>query len=596
MRKAPKIVGNPAESLRKMRHSCEHVLTQAMLRLWPGIKMAMGPATEDGFYFDFDPEPAGEGQVHKISETDFLKIEAEMAKIVKADLPIRKKTLTIAEARKLFKGNEYKQEWLDGIKQKKQKPTIYWTGKEFVDLCAGPHVKRTGGIGAFKLLSIAGAYWHGSEKNKMLTRIYGTCFASQKELDNYLFVLEQAKKRDHRKLGRELELFTINDEVGQGLTIWLPKGSTIRREMENFQIEEQIKLGYQHVYSPHIGQKSLWVKSGHWDLYREKMYSPMDVEGTEYLIKPMTCPMHIQSYKFKPRSYRDLPYRIAEIASVYRYEQSGELSGLLRVRAFTQDDAHVFCTPDQAIDEFLSVFNFIKKLYGVFGMKDYRVRLGIRSRKEKYLGNDNMWKRAEEKAIAALKESKTPYFVSEGDAAFYGPKADFLVKDALGREWQCGTVQVDFMLPERFELKYTDKDGEEKTPVMIHRAPLGSLERWLAILIENYEGAFPVWLSPVQAWVIPIASRHIPSAQKVLNTLRAEGLRVELKDENETVGKKIREGEMQKIPYLLIIGDREEKAKTVSLRQRKKGDLGALKLAEFITKIKKEIEQKMKEI
>ena len=409
---------------------------------------------------------------------------------------------------------------------------------------------------------------------------------------DYLSNIEQAQKRDHRKLGRELELFTISEEVGPGLTIWLPNGSTIRREIENFMVEEQIKLGYKHVYSPHIGEKSLWVKSGHWDLYRQKMYSPMDIEGKEYLVKPMTCPMHIQSYKFKPKSYRDLPFRIAEIASVYRYEKSGELSGLLRVRAFTQDDAHIFCTPDQAVDEFLSVFNFIKRLYSVFGMKDYRVRLGVRSKKEKYLGNSKMWQKAEEKALEALKKSKTPYFISEGEAAFYGPKADFLVKDALGREWQCGTVQVDFMLPERFDLKYIDKDGKEKTPVMIHRAPLGSLERWLAILIENYEGAFPVWLSPVQAMIIPITDKHIKYAKTIENLLKDSQIRVELNDRQETMSKKIRNGELQKIPYLLIVGDRELKAKTVSIRQRKKGDLGAIKLEDFIVKIKQEIEQK----
>ncbi|PIP18261.1 MAG: threonine--tRNA ligase, partial [Parcubacteria group bacterium CG23_combo_of_CG06-09_8_20_14_all_35_6] len=448
------------KELEKMRHSCEHVLTMAMLRLWGNkIKAAMGPATEEGFYFDFDSVGI------KVSEADFPKIETEMTKIIKEDLSILKGEMTAKEAKKFFntniyKGNEYKHEWLNLIKTRGEKISIYWMGKKgkdipetFVDICSGPHVKSTGQIGAFKLLSVAGAYWHGSEKNKMLTRIYGTCFPTQKELDDYLSNIEEAKKRDHRKLGRELELFTISEEVGPGLTIWLPNGSTIRREIENFMVNEQIRLGYKHVYSPHIGEKSLWVKSGHWDLYREKMYSPMDIEGKEYLVKPMTCPMHIQSYKFKPKSYRDLPFRIAEIASVYRYEQSGELSGLLRVRAFTQDDAHIFCTPDQAVDEFLNVFNFIKKLYSVFGMKNYRVRLGVRSKKEKYLGNSKMWQKAEEKALEALKKSKTPYFISEGDAAFYGPKADFLVKDALGREWQCGTVQVDFMLPERFDLK-----------------------------------------------------------------------------------------------------------------------------------------------
>ena len=574
------------DNLWARRHSCEHVLTQAMIRLWPSIKMAMGPATDEGFYFDFDP-----GQV-KISEADFPKIEAEMSKIIKANLPIRKKTLTAAEARKLFKGNEYKQEWLDEIKAKKQKATVYWTGKEFVDLCAGPHVKATGEIGAFKLLSIAGAYWRGSEKNKMLTRIYGTCFPTQKKLNQYLQVVEQAKKRDHRRLGRELELFTINDEVGPGLTIWLPKGSIIRREIENYKVNEQIKMGFQHVYSPHIGRKALWVKSGHWDLYREKMYSPMDIENEEYLVKPMTCPMHIQSYKFKPKSYRDLPFRIAEIASVYRYEQSGELSGLLRVRAFTQDDAHIFCTTDQAVDEFMSVFNFIKKLYSVFGMNDYRVRLGVRSKKEKYLGDNKMWQKAEAKALEALKQSKTPYFISQGDAAFYGPKADFLVKDALGREWQCGTVQVDFMLPERFGLTYVDKDGKEKQPVMIHRAPLGSLERWLAILIESYEGAFPLWLSPVQAWVIPVADRHLDYARRIGQNLRDQGLRIEVRDEQETVSKKIREGELAKVPYLLVVGDREIKGKSVAVRQRKTGDLGPMTLDKFLAKIKTEVIKK----
>jgi len=588
-----KKASDPASELRQMRHSCEHVLHQALLRLYPSFKEAIGPATDEGFYIDFDPDLSGSKKAPlKISEADFGRIEAEMAKIVQAKLPIKKGVITPLKAKKLFRGNPYKLELVAELQKKKEKITTYATGQEFIALCSGPHVKNTGQIGAFKLLSIAGAYWRGSEKNKMLTRLYGTCFPTQKELDQYLALLEQAKKRDHRKLGRELELFTLSDEVGPGLTIWLPKGSIIRRAIENFQVEEQIKLGYHHVYSPHIGQKSLWVKSGHWDLYREKMYSPMDIEGEEYLVKPMTCPMHIQSFKFKPKSYRDLPFRIAEVASVYRYEQSGELNGLLRVRAFTQDDAHIFCTPDQAIDEFLGVFNFIKKLYGVFGMRDYRVRLGIRSKKEKYLGNDKMWQKAEEKAIAALKESQTPYFISQGDAAFYGPKADFLVKDALGREWQCGTVQVDFMLPERFELKYVDKDGKEKTPVMIHRAPLGSLERWLAILIENYEGAFPLWLSPVQVWVIPVADRHLDYARQVGQKLKDQGLRVEIKDDQETVSKKIREGELQKIPYLLVVGDREIGAQSVAVRQRKKGDLGAMKVEAFLKKTREEIEKK----
>jgi threonyl-tRNA synthetase len=412
----------------------------------------------------------------------------------------------------------------------------------------------------------------------MLTRIYGTVFPTQKELDDYLLQQEEAKKRDHRKLGKELGLFTINNEVGQGITIWLPNGSIIRREIENYMVAEQTKLGYKHVYSPHIGKKSLWEKSGHWDLYRDKMYSPMDVDGVEYLVKPMTCPMHIQSYEFTPKSYRDLPYRIAEIGSVYRYEQSGELAGLLRVRAFTQDDAHIFCTPEQTVDEFLSVFAFTQKLYKMFGFTDYRVRLGIRSKKGKYLGNDDLWEKAQEKIIAALDKSNVAYTISEGDAAFYGPKADFMIKDALGREWQCGTVQVDFMLPERFGLKYIDQNGTEQTPVMIHRAPLGSLER------------FPAWLAPVQMMLIPIAERHVEAAKKMAETLRIAGVRVEIDEKSEPMGAKIRNATLQKVPFMGIIGDKEVTESSLSVRTRKGENLKMESLENFLSLLHKEIE------
>ena len=430
----------------------------------------------------------------------------------------------------------------------------------------------------------------------MLTRIYATCFPTKEKLEKYLFQQDEAKKRDHRKLGKEMGLFTINDQVGQGLTIWLPNGSTIRREIENFMVAEQEKLGYKHVYSPHIGQKSLWEKSGHWALYREKMYSPMDVDGTEYLVKPMTCPMHIQTYQFKSRSYRELPLKIAEIASVYRYEKSGELNGLLRVRAFTQDDAHIFCTPEQAVDEFISVFKLIQKIYMTFGFTDYKVRLGVRSKKEKYLGNDSLWKGAEKKAVEALKKVGSDYFVSEGDAAFYGPKADFLIKDALGREWQCGTVQVDFMLPERFGLKYIDQDGKEKTPVMVHRAPLGSIERFLAILIENYAGNFPTWLTPVQVKILPISEKHLGYARTVLARLKESGIRVELDDRNERLQAKIRDSQMEKVAYMLIVGDKEMENDLVAPRSRTGKNFGTQKLDKFVRNILDEIKNKKSEV
>ena len=585
-------------NLNSLRHSCAHLLAAAVLFYYPDAKLTLGPSIENGFYYDIDfGLSASSGQ---FSEKEFPKIEQKMHELSKKWIKFEGVEVDKNEALKQFKGNEYKEELIKGIVDKKEKITIYKSG-EFLDLCRGGHVDNPKeSLKHFKLLSIAGAYWRGNEKNKMLTRIYGTIFPTKEELDAYLKMIEEAKKRDHRKIGRELELFTINNEVGPGITLWLPNGSIIRREIENYMVKEQTKLGFKHVYSPHIGRKSLWEKSGHWDLYRQKMYSPMDVDGEEYLVKPMTCPMHIQSFTFNPKSYRDLPYRIAEIGSVYRYEQSGELAGLLRVRAFTQDDAHIFCTQEQAVDEFISVFNFINKLYKVFGFKDYRVRLGVRSKKEKYLGEDSLWKKAQEKAIEALDKTGAKYSISEGDAAFYGPKADFMIKDALGREWQCGTVQIDFMLPERFDLKYIDTDGKEKTPVMIHRAPLGSLERFMAILIEQYAGAFPLWLSPVQVAVLPISEKFLEPAQKVKEELLNNNIRVVLNDENKSLGGKIRNSTLQKIPFMIIIGEKEVMGYglgvrgggkiRITVRTREGKNLGMMEVNKFINLLKSQIE------
>ena len=570
-----------------MRHSCEHVLTQVMLKLWPKIKMAMGPATEDGFYFDLDP-----GDL-KLSEADFPKIEAEMAKIIKENLPIRKKTLTVAEARKLFKNNPYKQEWLNGIKAKRQKPTVYWTGKEFVDLCAGPHVSSTGKIGAFKLLSIAGAYWHGSEKNKMLTRIYGTCFPTQKELDQYLWLQEEAKKRDHRKIGKEQELFLSSQDVGPGLPIFLPRGFIIRDLLEKYIMEEKKKRGYLFVWTPHITRSSLYQKSGHWQKY-DAMFNPMKLDDEDYVLKPMNCPHHFQIYLERPRSYRELPLRIAENATVYRYEKSGEIGGLLRVRSLTQDDTHTFLRKEQIPEEIDRILDLTETVYRVFSFKDYRARISTRDpkNKQKYLGSDKIWQLAEKSLITAAKKRKLNYFLGHGEAAFYGPKIDVLMKDSLGREWQLTTVQLDFNQPENFQMVYTNEKGEQERPAILHIAILGTLERFLGILIEHLGGAFPVWLSPIQTQVIPVADRHLDYARKVAKIIKDQDIRVELKDEQETVSKKIRNGELQKIPYLLVVGDREMRAKNVAVRQRKKGDLGQMKLEDFIDKVKKEIKEK----
>ncbi len=577
---------NKEEKLNAIRHTAEHILTQAVLKLFPKVKMAMGPAIDNGFYFDFDPN--GED----IKEEDFPKIEAEMKKIIDRNLPLTKEEITINKARAMFSDNPYKQEWLDEIEKRKEKPTVYWTGNEFVDLCAGPHVKSTGEVGAFKLLSVAGAYWHGNEKNKMLTRIYGTAFETKEELEKYLKAQEEAKKRDHRKIGKELGLFILPEEVGSGLVLLTPKGAIIRREIENLIIEEQTKRGYLHVYTPHIGKKSLWKTSGHWDLYKDKMYSAMKIDKDEYLVKPMNCPFHMAIYKSEIRSYKDMPIKIAEIATVYRYEKAGELSGLLRVRHITQDDSHIFCREDQVVEEFVKVFEYTEYLLSVFGLKNYYLRLGLRSPKEKYLGNDAIWKKAEKEIIKAIEKKKLNYVKSEGDAAFYGPKLDIVIKDALGREWQCGTIQVDFMLPQRFSLSYINKEGKEETPVLIHRAPLGSIERFMAILIEHYAGNFPLWLSPVQVKVLSINTRNEKYAEEIFKTLLNHSIRSEIDKENQTLSYKVRKAENEKIPYILIIGDKEEKEKTISVRSRKDKSVKEEKLENFIKKIKEEIENK----
>ena len=574
--------------LEQLRHSCAHLLAAAVMELWPKAKRTIGPAIENGFYFDFDF-----GNI-KISEADFPKIEAKMHEIVKDWKSFEKHELTEAEAKKEYPGNEFKHELIEEFSESGKKKITFYKSGNYWDLCLGGHINSPDkNLKYFKLLSVAGAYWHGDEKNKMLTRIYGTAFPSQEELDSYLNRIEEAKKRDHRKLGKEMGLFVLSNEVGPGLVLWAPKGATVRRELENFIIEEQIKRGYQHVYTPHIGRKQLWQTSGHWDLYREKMYSPMVIDDDEYLVKPMNCPFHMMIYSSQPRSYRDLPLRLAEIASVYRYEKVGELSGMLRVRYITQDDSHIFCTEDQVVDEFIGVFDYMAFLLDTFGLKDYHLRLGLRSPKEKYLGNDETWKKAEKEIVKAIEKKGLKFVRSEGDAAFYGPKLDVIVKDSLGREWQCGTIQIDFMLPERFGLEYIDKDGQKKRPVLIHRAPLGSLERWMAILIEHYNGAFPTWLSPVQVKILPITDKHLDYAGEVVQKLKEANIRVELDDRSETLGAKIRDAQKEKVSYMLILGDKEVESKTVSERARSGKAYGPFPIETFIDNIRKEIDTKI---
>lgn len=575
------------DQLWALRHSTEHVLTMAMLRLYPEIKMAMGPATDEGFYFDFEA-PDG----IKVSEDDFPKIEAEMRKIIATNLPIVKKEISVEEARELFKDNAYKQEWLDEIEKRIEMATVYWTGEQFVDLCAGPHVETTGEIKAFKLMKVAGAYWHGDEKNKMLTRIYGTAFESEKELDDYLKNIEEAKKRDHRVVGKDLGLFVFSDLVGKGLPTFGPKGATIKRELERFTIDEELKRGYHHVITPDLAKVDLYKKSGHYPYYKDTMYPVMKIDDEELILKPMTCPHHFMFYKSEIHSYRDLPYRIGEIAHQYRYEKSGELSGLTRVRMFCLADAHIISVKDQAkqvIKEVLELIDFINGTLGLVKGVDYRYRLslGDRSDTKKYYKDDEAWNYAENVLREVLTEVKAPFYEAANEAAFYGPKIDIQMKKISGNEETAFTVQYDFVMPERFDLFFTNKNGDQERPIVIHRSSIGCLERTMAFLIERYAGAFPLWLSPVQMVIISVGEKHIEHCQKLAEEFGSEEIRVEVWDENETVGNKIRKAVAEKIPYMLVIGDKEMQSDKLQIRKRGEKNTIELDKKEFIKRIKK---------
>lgn len=561
-----------------LRHSTAHVMAHAVRNLYPGAKIAIGPPIEDGFYYDFDvPEP--------FTPEDLDRITVEMNNIIKAGREFLRKEISREEALKLFADEPYKVELIQELPDS-EVISIYQEG-DFVDLCRGPHIANTGEIKAFKLLKSSGAYWRGDERNPMLQRIYGTAFPSQQELDDYLKLLEEAEKRDHRKLGKEMDLFSIHDEVGPGLVLWHPKGALIRTIIEDNWRAEHLANGYQLVMTPHIARQDLWRTSGHLDFFTENMYQPMEVDDVPYLIKPMNCPFHMLIYKSRVRSYRELPIRWAELGTVYRYERSGVLHGLMRVRGFTQDDAHIICSREQLDGETKRVIEFVLKILRRFGFEDYDVYLSTKP--EKYVGADDVWEQATEALRAALEAEGLSYKIDEGGGAFYGPKIDVKIKDAIGRVWQCSTIQVDFNEPERFDITYVGQDNAHHRPIMIHRALLGSLERFMGVLIEHYAGAFPLWLAPVQAVAIPIADRHVDYADKVAAELRAEGFRVEVDDRNEKTGFKIREAQIQKIPYMLVVGDREQQSGQVSVRSRFQGDMGAMAVADLVKQLQREL-------
>lgn len=570
------------EGLEILRHSTAHIMAHAVKELFPEVKVTIGPAIDDGFYYDFDKETP-------FTEEDLQKIEKKMQEIIKSKKPFIRREISKDEAVKLFEslGETYKIEILNEIED--DKVSIYEEGG-FIDLCRGPHIPHTGMVKAFKLLSVAGAYWRGDERNKMLQRIYGTAFPTKKELDEYLKFLEEVKKRDHRRLGKQLRLFEISEEVGSGLIIWLPNGALVRKVIEDFWKDEHLKAGYQLLYTPHIAKLDLWSKSGHLDFYRENMFSPMQIDEVAYQLKPMNCPFHIEVYKSELRSYRDLPLRFAELGTVYRYERSGVLHGLLRVRGFTQDDAHIFCTEEQLEEEIQKVLDFTVFILSTFGFDNYEIY--ISTRPEKYVGTLENWEKATFALEQALKMRNLPYQIDPGEGVFYGPKIDIKIKDVLNRAWQCSTIQVDFNIPERFDIIYRGKDGHEHRPIMIHRALMGSLERFMGVLIEHYAGAFPTWLAPVQVEVMSISEKHVDYARKIYDILINKGIRAKLNIENEKIGYKIRQATIGKIPYMLILGDKEAETNKITVRRRSGENFELIELDNFIDFITKEIKTK----
>ena len=596
--------------LYRIRHSAAHVMAEAVSDLFPDVRLAIGPPIEDGFYYDFDLGLDERGKPKTFAPEDLERIEARMQELLRQNAEFQHTTLPVDEALAFFAAQPYKVELIRDLAAGKVdemgNPTAepaaevgLYRQREFVDLCRGPHVARTRDIkaNAVKLLRTGGAYWRGDEHNPQLQRIYGTAWPSKAELDEYLQRLEEARLRDHRRLGKQLGLFHISPLVGSGLPLWLPKGAVLRETLEGFLRAAQRERGYLPVITPHIGNLDLYRKSGHYPYYKDSQYTPIKVDEEEFLLKPMNCPHHIEIYRSEPRSYRDLPYRLAEFGTVYRYEKSGELSGLTRVRGFTIDDSHLFVAPEQLEEEFIAVVELIQYVFGAIGFHDFRARLGTNDpASDKYAGEPEMWARGINAIRQAADKLGLKYSVEEGEAAFYGPKLDFIFRDALKREWQLGTVQVDFLLPERFELEYTGEDGQKHRPVMIHRAPFGSMERFVGILIEHFNGAFPPWLAPVQAMVIPIADRHVEYARAVVAQLAAAGIRAEVDDSSERMNKKIRAAQLQKIPYMLVVGDKESETGAVAVRTRDNEDRGAQPVADFVAELAARVAERSLEL